>query len=69
MKIIFFLLLLAITCEAAPRRKDLTCREKAINETLIMTLVVGSEFREQGKKPTWAELQTEIARRLKKSRK
>lgn len=40
------------------------CREQAMNDTLLLTLIVGAEFREKGRHPTWAEIQSEVIRRM-----
>lgn len=64
----FLIPFLAILCLAAsrPAKHDERIREKAISDTLTMTLVVGVEFRDKGKHPTWAEIQQEVYRRLTK---
>lgn len=43
-------------------------RAQAINETLDMVLIVGSDFRARGKHPTWAEIDAEVARRMRVTR-
>jgi hypothetical protein len=50
---------------ASPIKHQDNCREKAINDTLNATLVVGLDMRAQGKKATWDEISQEVARRMK----
>jgi hypothetical protein len=49
--------------DAASSSKQ-NCREKAIADTLQMTLLVGSDMRAQGKHPSWLDIQTEVRKRL-----
>lgn len=53
-----------ITCFTigASQKHQSNCREKAINDTLNMTLLVGSDMR--GRHATWLDIQTEVRKRL-----
>lgn len=63
MKILFLFLLVSI-CEAASPKLD--CRQRAIEDTLMMTLLVGSDARQKGEKLTWEQIQSRVRLRLRR---
>lgn len=58
-----------VDAEKHHEHPQLPIYDKAVNETLDMTLEVGSDWRTEKRKFTWNEIQLEVARRLHVQRK
>lgn len=63
MKLLILLIVFAVSGDMKPGSP--TYREKTINRTLDMVLIVGSDLRAAGKHPTWGEMETEVAKRMR----
>ncbi len=62
-------LILVAGVEASKHVHGTVNRADIVNATLDQVLLVGSDFTEQGKHPTWGDIDKEVARRMNVQRK